>query len=135
LPSGWTEEWYNDKTDYASADPIYVFPGSNRGGVNIEINDQTEEEDPGGIIIVMPAESGVVARQQQPVAEMETEVEVVEAEAVETEAAEASDEDGSLDQGTDPVSLPDEDQHDIVGDGGYDEPVVSQVERDEAPLA
>lgn len=125
----WTTEWYSDKSDFSSANPVQITSGSDRGGVNIEINRRTNGgESPGGIIIELPSAGGVVAGQQQPCAQpavMNTDAVVAP---LELEDDGASDSDGLLNQRPDAALLPDEDQQDVVGDGGDDEAIVDQVE-------
>lgn len=125
VSGSWTDEWYSDKKDFASANPVSVTRDSDTGGINIEINAR-DSKPPGGIIIKPPtmnvdaAAAAQVAVDEEPATTQPPEDTV------------SGDSGMPLEEGAD-ISLPtDEDQQDVVVDGGDDQPALGEVERDEA---
>lgn len=126
IPGGWTEEWYNDKADFASADPVLVNRSGDITGIDIEIGDQPPANPgtPGDEVIIFE-ESGVVADVPQDTRE-----------AGPLPAGDNPSDDGlPFGQRADQMVLPDKNQQDVVSDGSDDQAVVGQVERDDPPLA
>lgn len=132
MPGGWTEEWYNNKADFASAEPVAVTRAGDTNGIDIEIDDPSSSSpgdsgDDDDVIIIFE-ETGVVATDGRAGGV------AAEGEAAQSEPVYGSDGMAAVSQGADQSVLPDKNQQDVVGDRRDDDAVVGQVEGDDTSL-
>ena len=132
MPTGWTEEWYSDKHDYASADPVTVSRGVDTSGVDIEIGDpaQIPEEPDDGVIIIIFDQPGMIAGLGPTPASADSDARQVDAGAQAGEGSCSGP--GTVGERSDDMVLADEDQQDVIGDGSDQQAAASMLESEGA---
>ncbi|RJQ45676.1 MAG: carboxypeptidase regulatory-like domain-containing protein [Gaiellales bacterium] len=130
LPDGWAEEWYGGAHDLGSADPVAVTRGGETGGIDIDIGEPAvAPEAPGDErLIVFDDGDGVTSSCE---ASGETECGGGETGG----SGEGPSGVAAFGQGADGMVLPDDDQQDVVGDGGDDQPAPGDSESDGPALS
>lgn len=133
-PPGFRNEWYNDKTDFASADPVFVVTGQDSGGINIVLDTQTE---PANVLIPeqqVPA-NGVVSPGAAGLAPLEETMAPPADVPVPPAGGDSPDDGAPAGQASDSVIPPDQDEGQVAGEGGQHQVITGQTQVDKAGQA